>query len=321
MTLDDLRDVYLRTVQRGICYILSKTSLQGINRTKSTFDSTDREAAHFWIIPEVLHHRNTMITGDPLKSYETFLSENYLSALSDFRLLSIGSGTCVHELALARQNPHGHITCIDIAESLLTEAKNTAEGERLANIKFFNGDVRKYDFTGSTFDIVLFNDSLHHFDKMEQFIGGMVKGLLKPAGRLVIHEYVGANRFQYGKEQCKAINECIGMLDEEHRILYKTNLQKKRFYGVGVLRMLLADPSECVDSASILPVIHRYFTTVLERPLGGNLLMSALKDVSHHFMDHSEESKQILEKLFAYEDTYLQTHDSDFVFGIYEKRE
>jgi ubiquinone/menaquinone biosynthesis C-methylase UbiE len=321
LTLDDFRDMYLRTVQRGIDYILSKTSIRGIDRTKSTFDDTQRQSAHFWIIPEVIHRRNRMITGDPLKSYETFLSENYLRVLPEFRLLSIGSGECMHELSLARLNPHGQVTCIDIAESLLTKAEKEAVGEGLSNIAFITGDVRKYDFSGKRFDIVLFNDSLHHFDNMEQFIGGMVKRLLKPAGKLVVHEYVGPNRFQYGKEQCRAVNECIGILDENQRVLFRTNLRKKRFYGVGVLRMLLADPSECVDSASILPVIHRHFRVVVERPLGGNLLMGALKDVSHHFMNKSEESERILEKLFEYEDAYLKTHGSDFIFGIYEKRE
>ncbi len=81
----------------------------------------------------------------------------------------------------------------------------------------------------------------------------------------------------------------------------------------------MADPSECVDSANILPAIHSNFHTVIEKPYGGNILMSVLKDISHHFISLDAEKNDILDKLFSFEDEYLKSNSSDFIFGIYQK--
>jgi hypothetical protein len=83
--------------------------------------------------------------------------------------------------------------------------------------------------------------------------------------------------------------------------------------------MILADPSECVDSESIIPALHRHFEVVEERPYGGNLLMLALKDIAHHFVDTNPKSDRVLQRLFAMEDAYLENHKSDFIYGVYRK--
>ena len=82
--------------------------------------------------------------------------------------------------------------------------------------------------------------------------------------------------------------------------------------------MILADPSECIDSSSILPTIHTHFKTIDERPYGGNILMHVLKDISHHFTELNSEKNQILDSLFKFENEYLKDKSSDFVFGIYQ---
>ena len=83
--------------------------------------------------------------------------------------------------------------------------------------------------------------------------------------------------------------------------------------------MILADPSECIDSASILPAIHSNFHTIIEKSYGGNILMNVLKDISHHFIDLDSNKSRILDKLFSLEDEYLTKNTSDFIFGIYQK--
>jgi hypothetical protein len=79
--------------------------------------------------------------------------------------------------------------------------------------------------------------------------------------------------------------------------------------------MFFSDPSECIDSENILPVMHAYFTVLEEKTLGGNLLMPALKHIAHHFVADAGE----LESLFEIEDEYLKKHKSDYLFGVYRK--
>ena len=48
--------------------------------------------------------------------------------------------------------------------------------------------------------------------------------------------------------------------------------------------------------------------------------MNVLKDLSHHFVDTNEGKIEILNALFEFEDDYLKSNKSDFVFGIYQKK-
>ena len=76
----------------------------------------------------------------------------------------------------------------------------------------------------------------------------------------------------------------------------------------------------CIDSASIIPSLHKDFNPIVEKGFGGNILMNVLKDLSHHFVDTNEEKIEILNALFEFEDDYLKSNKSDFVFGIYQKK-
>ena len=233
-------------------------------------------------------------------------------------MLSIGSGVCSHELMLAQLNPDWDITCVDFSENLLAEASRQAGNYGLKNMHFLPEDIYSYEIPEETYDIVFFHQSLHHFKPMDQFVARMWN-VLKPHGKLVINEYVGPDRMQYGKGQLAAINEGLSRLEPSYKAIYKTKLQKNRYYGSGRLRMRLSDPSECVDSERILPEIHRRFTVVEEKGYGGNLLMPLLKDIAHHFLLEDEKTSAQLEMLFRLEDDYLRKNPSDFVFGVYEK--
>ena len=84
--------------------------------------------------------------------------------------------------------------------------------------------------------------------------------------------------------------------------------------------MRIADPSECIDSSSILPTLRGYLNPLVEKAYGGNILMHALKDIAHHFIDERIETDEVLERLFEFEDRYLKDNESDFWFGVYEKK-
>jgi hypothetical protein len=83
--------------------------------------------------------------------------------------------------------------------------------------------------------------------------------------------------------------------------------------------MIIADPSECIDSENIIPSIHKHFKTLDEKSLGGNILINVLREISHHFVEIDDDKKQILDALFEFEDTYLKYNKSDLVFGVYQK--
>lgn len=320
ITKDDIVDTYCKAKQRGTSFILSKLNLDSKARTKSTFDHKDITSSNWWIIPTLRRRRNQMITSDPDKSYETFVYENYLGERTNLKMLSLGSGNCSHELKFAAFPCFKEINCVDIAANRLAKAEMKAKEMGYSNLKFINSDVEKFDYGKSRYDVVLFNSSLHHFRNVEEILGIKVKNCLRENGILIINEYVGPKRQQYPDHQIKAINEALKLIPKKYRFRYKSTLIKTSYSGPGVMRMVLADPSECVESHKILPSLRKWYDYIYEVPTGGNIIMNSLRDIAHHFIDPNPEKVNALKKLIIFEDNYLKDHPSDFIFGIYHKK-
>lgn len=318
ITADDFIDTYAKIKQRGLGFISSKFNFSSIERTKSAFNEVEIQSSNWWIIPIVKDRWNKMITNDDTLEYEEFTVQNFLKPHQKLKMLSLGSGICSHELRFAsHEDIFEDITCIDISNHLMDEAKETADANNLKNISFLTQSIYDYSFPEDEFDIVFFHAALHHFKNMEDLLGNKIRRTLKPGGQLIINEYVGPNRLQYPKYQVRAINEALQLIPKKFRKRFKLDIYKNKISGSGLIRMILADPSECVESQNILPCIHEYFDTNHEAFYGGSILMGALKDISHHFVNLDMEKQSVMNHLFEYEDNYLQQHPSDFVFGIY----
>ncbi len=201
LTSDDFRETYSKLKQRGLSFLLSKINVSGERRTLSAFNEKNIEGSNWWMIPAVQERWNKKITGSNIKNYEYYISEKYLLPKGKGRLLSVGCGSCSHELEIAKLCSNWEITCIDIAPNLLDEAKISAKKEQLLNIKFIRKNVLKEEFISDPFDVILFHSSLHHFQKVESFLKNKIYPKLKQNGLLIIHEYVGPNRLQFPKNK------------------------------------------------------------------------------------------------------------------------
>lgn len=320
VTLDDIIDVYLKARQRGLAFIFSKFNTNSRARTQSAFNKSAILSSNWWIIPKIRERWNSKITGLKNLEYEKYVVEKYLSQRTNIRMLSIGSGICSHEFKFAQYPSFDEIVCIDISKNLMEDARKKAADMALKNMKFTNADFYEVNYRVDSFDMIMFHSSLHHFSGIPELIS-KIKKWLRPNGILLINEYVGKDRLQFEKSQIDCINEGLKLIPNNMKRRYKSKLRKRKFRGSGYIRMLIADPSECIESSKILPAIHKEFEVIEEKPFGGNLLMHILKDISHHFVDSDNPLvTETLEKLFELEDAYLVYKESDFVFGLYRNR-
>lgn len=123
ITLEDIIDIYQKGKQRGIQFILSKININSLSRTKSAFNDSAFENSNWWNIPKVKQRWNKLITGNPELTYEKYLVTNILNDKANLKLISIGSGSCSHEIELAKHSIFDEIVCIDISEYSLSQAK------------------------------------------------------------------------------------------------------------------------------------------------------------------------------------------------------
>jgi ubiquinone/menaquinone biosynthesis C-methylase UbiE len=322
LTIDDLVETHAKIRQRGVVYVLRKFIGTASSRTCTAFNTPDIPSYHAWSIPGILQRWNRMITGDPNQGYESYIADKYLAGRNGLRLLSLGSGVCSHEMNFARNPSFSEVRCVDLAGRLLEEAREQASAMGLINMTFKTGDAGHMEFAEDHYDMTLFHSSLHHFRNLDILLGQKIRRYLKKEGLLVIHEYVGPNRLHWTTSQLREVNRILNeVLPAHYKIRYSTGRQKTKVTGPGWIRMVISDPSEAAESEQIKPLIRKYYKTLEEKPLGGNILLPLLKDISHHFTDGSEESKQWLDKLFQLEEQYLQKESSQIIFGIYSKRE
>jgi len=317
VTADDIRDLYFKSRQRGLGFIASKMDWRARVRTASAFNETFNQGSNWWIIPEVNRRWNKLITSNADVSYEQMVCEQYLAEKTNLKMLSVGCGDGKHEIAFAKAGNFDQIVCLDLSKPLLSEAEQDAKAVGLTQMRFVNQSLEEYNMVDGPFDLILFNASLHHFSNVEELLSEQIKPALKEDGILVINEYVGPDRMQFSEERIKRIESTLRKIPKKYRSRLGSRCLKTSFSGSGWLRVYLADPSECVDSSSIVPALRQHFRPVFEKGYGGSIAPHVLKDISHHFVAPEQRASEALEMVFEADDEYMKEEDSDFFFGIY----
>lgn len=288
-------------------------------RTRATFDHS--YPASVWnMVPAVRRHLNRAATGDSEVPYELYIIDAFAKNIPAPRLLSLGCGSGGHELYLAEHGPFDQVHGIDLAPGLIAAARRTARERGIENVVFESKDFLNERTEGS-FDMVLFHQSLHHFEDFPYIFEKFLPGVLKPGGLLILHEYVGPDRLQWTPNQLKAANKALRNIPSERRRIFRTPFLKSKIYRPGLWRMKASDPSEAAASSQILPALRKYTDTVTERPLGGNILHLVLKDIAHHFCPDTAALRREIDDLIRAEEAFLKNENSDFIFGVYRLKQ
>lgn len=313
----DFTELWIKFRQRGIPFVFSKLNPSERQRTLSAFEP-EFQHANWWIIPEIKKRQNALISGNENELYESFISRNWIHTDKKGILISPGCGSGGHEIELARLNPNLTVIGYDISPELIQEAQEKVKISGIRNIQFKIADIYQDRIVPESVDYFLFHASLHHFKDIQNLLKEKIIPALKPDGLLFLNEFTGPNRMQYPDDQIRYCNQVLQeIIPVAERKILGTNLIKNEVYRQGKLRMIISDPSECVDSSNIIPELRRQMQVIYEKPIGGNILMPVLKHIAHHFVEGQSE---ILNKLFQAEDEYLKSHDSDFMFGVYQKK-
>ncbi len=320
ISLGDCLDFYYKIKRKGLYSILSHFNIAHKSRVISKWDEITF-SSNYWIVPEIRQRWNYKCTGNPNLNYEDYFVFKYLQNRNNLCLLSVGSGNGSHERNFAKYPIFSLIEGIDIASNQVIEATKLAVGENFQNIRYHVGDFLNHPFQPEKFDIVLFNSSLHHFNNINILLKSKVIPLLKKDGFLVIFEYVGPNRLQWTSLQLKQANLILKTIPLKYRYRIGTKSVKTKIFRPGLVRMFFVDPSEAVDSESILPSLHENFKVLEEKKIGGDILHILLKDIAHNFLDDKLETKKLLNYLIEQDEKFIEeTGRSDFVFGIYQKK-
>lgn len=293
----------------------------GTIRTEALWDQADTYPRQWTSIPLIQERLRTAITGSPSKNIPAYIRERYSTPEARWHALSPGCGTGRKELAWVAAGGIALLEGYDISKKRIAEAERLAASAGMTtSTRFTPGDVRTLDLPAASFDLVILDDALHHIAPLAPFLR-KAHSWLRPGGLLVVNEYVGPSRFQWTDHQVELANRLLNGMPARLRTR-PDGTPRPPVYRPGTLAMRLYDPSEAVDSASILPLVREYFDVAEEKMCGGALLHLVFKDIAHHFLHPDETALGVLAACLATEEEEMNAGriGSDFAFIVARPR-
>lgn len=319
ISIGDFIDIYHKLLLKGPRFFLSRFAFSNISRVRNAWEQSPSPPIHWWSIPRVRERWNQMITGNSTIDYPEYVVNKYFRQKRNLRLISPGCGYGSIEIEFAKYDHFARIEGFDLSPRRIHLANENAKKSGYSKLVYFVNDVYKYDFGHNRYDIILFHSSLHHIRNINNLLK-KIHDSLTTDGLLIINEYVGPNRFQWEDKQLERSNHYLDKIPSGYRKLWQSSSIKTKIYRPGYLRMILSDSSEAVNSEEIIPEIRLRFKRLEVKPYGGNLLHLIFKDISHNFVDDTNEVNEILNNLFKVEDDFIKDNNkSDFIFGVYTK--
>lgn len=287
-------------------------------RVKSSWAHVTGEPTHWFDVPAVREREAMRASGDPSVSPVEWFSGEYLRGREGLVALSLGCGSGSKELSWARLAKFERIDGYDLSGPRIRSANERAEEAGFGDVlNFQEGDVYRCDLPRAHYDLVIFEDALHHFSPLDELLV-RVRESLKPGGYVFLNEFVGPRRFQWPDRQVELADHLLGLLPPTYRRERESGAVKTAVARPSRLRMILRDPSESVESDQIMPAVARLFDVLEVRPLGGTLVHLVLQEIAHHFKPGDETSRSLLAFMFDVEDALLAVGEiaSDHVLAV-----
>lgn len=321
ISFHDFLDAYLFIKRKSLSLFFKRFAILRQDSVNATWGNLPAQVINFGGIVTIQREQDKKISGNPdLEGIQYFLS-TFLKSNEPVRILSIGCGNGHNELEIA-----SHIKCekmlgVDFSKNAIRKAVAAARDSGHPEVEFVEGDIEKMQFPPDYFDCIIALNSLHHFSKLSLLIPKL-KLSLKKAGYFTILEYVGPNRVQWTKAQLDEANILLKKIPEDLRVFQNTRMIKTRVEKPGLLRMLISDRTEAVESSNIIPELRNNFVEIQLTHLGGTILMPLFQNIAHHFIHSGDERTDTIVKMcIEHEDDLINSGKlhSDFVFGVYQK--
>jgi trans-aconitate 2-methyltransferase len=109
---------------------------------------------------------------------------NKLNPNGSEKILEIGCGNAMLTIELAKRNPNGTITAIEISEEMISQAEFNISKTNLSNIMLIHRDAIQINFNNE-FDAIYSNSAIHWIKNLELMYEKMYNAL-KQNGRVMI---------------------------------------------------------------------------------------------------------------------------------------
>jgi SAM-dependent methyltransferase len=283
-------------------------------RVRRKWDEIELEPGQWWVIEDVTRRWAEKVSGDPEVDFRHHVIRQHLGDRRGLIGCSPGCGTGEREMAWAATGIFERFDAFDLSPVRIAAAREEAARRDLDHVLNFEvADVSSARLGFASYDVIVAEHSLHHFSPLREVMLA-IRDAIAPDGWFFVDEFVGPTRFQWTYRQLEAANGLLRTLPERYRRTPRG--LKRTVIRPSILSMYLDDPSEAIESADIMPLLHELFDVIDERGYGGSVLQLAFTDISRNFLDRDEETTEVLRYCFDVEDALLRSGDVAHDFMI-----
>lgn len=274
----------------------------------------------WWQSRAIVRHINRRIAGeesDGTAGGDLALLRAQNGGVAFARAISVGCGSAYHELELLRAGVVEHFDLYEIAPSRVAAIHARADALGLSTRISVSGTDAFANVAPGQYDLVYWRDALHHMNPTLDAVAWS-RRVLGTGGLFYMHECVAPSYMQWSDHQLDLAERVRQMLparylDDPHQPGRLIPVRRSRPTIAG---MREADPSECVDSANILPSVRAVFPNAAIVPAGGIVYMLALNDMLANLDEERDDG--LLAALLAIDDMYSDA--GDYVYAVAHAR-
>lgn len=322
INLHDLSRLVGKIKQGQLDQVLSRLVGSRQERIERSWKHVQNPPTNWWDLPAVRERWNYLISGDVNVDYYEYVSRKHLSDGESLNGLSLACGTGHRELRWAELGRFKSIDAYDLSEARIAYASDKANEKGYGDIISYRvADVYDIEMRECYYDVVLAEQSLHHFSPLEEILL-RINRFLKPNGYVIVNEFVGPTRFQWTDRQLEVVSGLLSVLPVKYRVLWNSTSLKSEVFRPSRLSMILSDPSEAVESSRIIPLLYEIFDVIEVREYGGSVLNLLFSGIAHNLLSEDDETQRFIRLCFEIEDLLLESGDiqSDFAVVVCKKR-
>lgn len=300
------------------------SNIKDINKIAAKYWSSVSKAKQplknrWWQHKTIIEHINQRVCGEsltgPFSGFHFQLKK--LAPQNGFKnAISIGCGNGIKEIGLVTQGIVNHFELFELSEVRIEEGIKLAKEQGVSDkIKFYCADGLE-SVTPNIYDLVYWNNSLHHMLDVDQAIK-MSKLMLMKGGVFAMDDFIGPSRFQWTDTNLDYAKKVRELLDD--RFFIKPDTDKKISSQVErplIEDMIRIDPTEAADSSNILPALDIHFPDAETMLTGGCIYHSGLNDVLGNF---TNEDENLLKSLLLLDDVLTDQGESHYCVSFARK--
>jgi len=290
------------------------------SKVTATTDSSGRLLkVRWWQHPAIVRHINQNVCARRVDGLSEGLNLRARALLQGHlplpKGISVGCGSGVKEMKLLADGIVHFFDLFELAEARIAAGKEMATKRGLQDvIRFVNGDAFELAALPEQYDLVHWNNSLHHMLDVEQAIEWSWK-VLKPGGLFYMDDFVGPDRFQWSPSMLLVATAVRQSLPDRFLVnpQNRSAMLPRTLQNIDPERLRLTDPSEAADSSRILELVRQRFPACEILLTGGVVYHLALSDLLANF---AEEDDSLLERLLTVDDLCTAMGETHYAVAL-----